>query len=85
MILALILLVVGLLFSWAAIVGWRHRREDSISLLEAAVLKTTGAEPLPLTKFDRWLQKFQLVMMTFFGPPLVFIGVYGLWSELGAL
>ena len=82
---ALAVLSVGFLFSWLAVLGWRHRREESISLLEAAILQTTGAEPLPLTKFDRWLQKFQLVMMTLFGPALTVIGAYGLLSEIGAL
>ncbi len=85
MILALILLAIGILFSWAAILGWRHRREQSISLLEAAILKATGEEPLPLTWLDRWLQKFQLAMMSLFGPALIVTGVYGLLSELGAL
>jgi hypothetical protein len=82
---ALVLLGVGTLFSWLAIVGWRHRNEESISLLEAGILKTTVAEPLPLTRFDRWLQRFQLIMMTLFGPPMVFLGGYGLLSEVGIL
>jgi hypothetical protein len=81
----LALLAVGLLFSWLAVLGWRHRTKESIGLLEAAILTTTDAEPLPLTKFDRWLQKFQLVMMTLFGPALVVIGGYGVLSEIGAI
>ena len=85
MIFALVMLCMGLLFCWFAALGWKHRNEEKISLLEAGILKATGAEPLPLTKFDRWLQKFQLVMMTVFGPVLVFIGSSGLLIEMGLL
>ena len=85
MIFTLALLGVGSLFSWLAVLGWRHRQEESISLLEAGILKATGADPLPLTRFDRWLQRFQLVMMSLFGPLLILVGGYGFLSELGAL
>ena len=85
MIFALALLGVGALFSWLAMLGWRCRHEESISLLEAGILKATGSEPLPLTRFDRWLQRFQLVMMSVFGPLLLLIGSYGLLSEVGML
>jgi hypothetical protein len=85
MIFALALFGIGALFCWLAVLGWRYREDDSISLLEAGVLKATGAEPLPLTRFDRWLQRFQLVMMTLFGPAMVIIGGYGFLSELGVL
>jgi len=80
---ALILLVAGLLFSWLAVLGWRHRNEDMISFIEAAILKTTGAEPLPLRPLDRWIQRFQLVMMSVFGPTLIVVGTWWLLSELG--
>ncbi|AKM10882.1 hypothetical protein [Croceicoccus naphthovorans] len=85
MIFALVLLVVGLLFSWLAILGWRHRKDEMVSIAEAAILKTTGAEPLPLTKFDRVLQRLQLVMISLFGPLLIVIGGYGLFSGLDLL
>ncbi|MBD2840841.1 hypothetical protein [Erythrobacter rubeus] len=85
MIFALSILLFGVFFCWAAFVGWRHRREDSISLLEASILTASGEEPLPLTLFDRLLQKFQLIMMTIFGPPMVFLGGYGLLTEIGVL
>ena len=85
MIFALVMLGIGLLFCWLAALGWKHRNEEKISLIEAGILKAAGAEPLPLTKFDRWFQKFQLVMMTIFGPLLVFIGGSGLLIEMGLL
>ena len=82
---ALCLLLFGVFFCWAAVVGWRHRHEDKISLLEAGILKASGEEPLPLTRFDRLLQNFQLIVMTIFGPPMVFLGGYGLLTEIGVL
>ena len=75
----------GLLFCWMAFLGWRHRDEEQISLLEAGILKVTGEEPLPLTRLDWWLQRFQLVMMTIFGPLMAILGGYGLLSELDVL
>lgn len=75
----------GLLFCWLALLGWRHRNEENISLLETGILKATGEEPLPLTRLDWRLQRFQLVMMTIFGPLLALLGGYGLLSETGAL
>lgn len=75
----------GLLFCWMALLGWRRRDEEQISLLEAGILKVTGEEPLPLTRLDWWLQRFQLVMMTIFGPLMAFLGGYGLLSELDIL
>jgi len=77
----LILVTVGLGATWLAILGWRHRHEERISLIEAAILKTTGAEPLPLTKFDRALQWFQLIMMSVFGPLITLLGVAFLFGD----
>ncbi|HWV60208.1 MAG TPA: hypothetical protein VN034_06120 [Sphingopyxis sp.] len=75
----------GLLFCWLALLGWRHRNDEQISMLEAGILKVTGEEPLPLTRLDRWIQRFQLVMMTIFGPLMALLGGYGLLSELDIL
>ncbi len=83
MIFSLAFLASGLLFCWLAVLGWRHRREERISLIEAAILKSTGTEPLPLTRFDRGLQMFQMIMMTVFGPVMVVIGIAFVLLELG--
>ena len=37
----------GLLFIWLGITGWKHRREDRISIIEAAILKAADAQPQP--------------------------------------
>ncbi len=72
--LGFITLAVGLLFCWLAVAGWRGRAEDGVSLLEAAILKPAGAEPLPLTRVDRRLQTFQLIMLTVSGPAITALG-----------
>jgi hypothetical protein len=82
---AVVMFLVGVLFTRLAVLGWRHRKEEKISLLEAAIFKATGVEPLPLTRFDRWMQNFQLIMMSIFGPALLFIGAAGFLIELGVL
>ncbi len=43
-------------------------------MLEAAILKPAGAEPLPLTRVDRRLQTFQLIMLTVSGPAITALG-----------
>ena len=73
----------GGFLSWVAVMNWRHRHVEKISLIEAAILKTTGAEPLPLTKFDRYLQWFQVIMATIFGPIMLFLGIAMLIDEIG--
>jgi hypothetical protein len=85
MTLALTLLAVGLLFTSLAVVGWRHRTEERISLIEAGILKATGQEPLPLTRFDKWFQRFQLLMMSIFGPAITVLGLLFLLVEMGVL
>ena len=71
----LIILVVGLGMTWLAILGWRQRHQENVSLIEAVILKTIGAQPLPLTWFDRLLQRFHIIMMSLFGPLAVLVGL----------
>ena len=80
MILGLGLLATGLFFCWLAVIGWRTRSEDRISVLEAAILRVTGAEPLPISRFDRVLHWFQLVMVSIFGPMMALLGIAFLFT-----
>ncbi len=79
------LLALGVFFSWLALRLWKYRAGGSISILEAAILKTTGADPLPRTKFDNWLHYFQMIMAALFGVLLVSFSIYGLFEEAGFL
>ncbi|GGA06894.1 hypothetical protein GCM10010923_16060 [Blastomonas marina] len=69
------LLVFGALFVWRGIDGWRHRREERITLIEAATLKIGGEdEPLPLNRWDRMMAYAQPVLMLLFGPAMIVLG-----------
>ncbi len=82
---ALVLCGLGLATLWLAIKGWHQNGKASISLLEAAILKATGAEPLPLTRWDLWFQRIHLVAMSIFGSLMAFFGGYAVLSEMGVL
>ena len=73
---ALGLILFGLMFVWLGLNGWRHRRAERISLIEAAILKVGGAnEPLPLNRWDRIMTYVQPVLMLIFGPLMILGGV----------
>ena len=77
------LLALGIFFCWLAIRLWKYRASGSISILEAAILKATGADPLPRTKFDSWLHYVHMTMAALLGVLLVSISIYGLFEEAG--
>ena len=79
------LLALGLFLCWLAFRLWKYRAVGSISILEAAILKVSGEEPLPRTRIDRVFHYFQLVMSAAFGVLLVAFSIYGLLEEAGAL
>ena len=83
MIASLFFIVFGGFLTFTAILNWRHRREEKFNLLEAAILKVTGAEPLPLTRLDRILQTFHVIMASLFGPVLLFLGIAMMADHLG--
>ena len=69
------LITFGTLFVWRGIDGWRHRREESINLIEAAILKVGGEdEPLPRNRWDRMMADVQPFLMLLFGPAMIFLG-----------
>tara|TARA_B100001057_G_C22296396_1_gene736482 strand:+ start:91 stop:360 length:270 start_codon:yes stop_codon:yes gene_type:complete len=70
------LLGFGLLFVWLGVSGWRHRREEHVSLIEAAILKAGGdEEPLPHNRWDRAMAYVQPVLFLTFGPLMILGGV----------
>ncbi|MEO1047430.1 MAG: hypothetical protein AAFW59_03785 [Pseudomonadota bacterium] len=70
------LLVVGVLFIALGVNGWRHRRQERISLIEAAILKAGDEhEPLPFNRWDRMMAYIQPVLMLIFGPLLILGGI----------
>ena len=70
------LIFIGLLFVRFGLGGWRHRREDQVSLIEAAILRAGKQEnPLPLNQWDRTMESVQPVLMLILGPLLILCGV----------
>ena len=84
MIAALVFVAFGGFLTFMAILNWRHRHEDKINLLEAAILNVTGNEPLPLTRLDRILQTFHIIMASIFGPILLVLGIALMVDQLGS-
>ncbi|QSR18072.1 hypothetical protein [Novosphingobium sp. KA1] len=85
MIPAILFLVFGGFLTWVAVVNWRHRSEEKISALEAAILRATGEEPLPLTRLDKAFQTFHLVFASIFGPLFLLLGAAMLAVDLGRM
>jgi len=78
------LLIFGAMFVWFGIDGWRHRRQERISLIEAAILKAGGDEnPLPLNRWDRMMAYVQPVLMLIFGPMMILLGCLALFGLTG--
>ena len=76
------LIAAGLLFICFGILGWKHRREDRINIIEAAILKSADAEPMPRNKWDRVMAYLQPVLMLIFGPFMVVAGI-GILTLMG--
>ncbi len=67
------LLTFGTMFVWLGLDGWKHRRAERVSMIEAAILKAGGEEePLPFNKWDRSMAYIKPVMMLILGPALIF-------------
>ena len=82
---AVLCLTMGALLIWFGWRHWRYRKEETISLLEAAILKTTGVEPLPKKRVDRILTYLHAVLGFLFGAFFLLIGILVGLNEMGAL
>lgn len=77
------LILFGLLFVLVGLDGWRHRRQERISGIEAAILRAgEDEEPLPFNRWDRTMAFVQPVLMLIFGP-LMILGGVAILSLLG--
>lgn len=78
-------LALGSLLIFGGVRHWRYRKQETISLLEAGILKATGVEPLPRTKVDRVLTHFHAIFSFILGPFFFLCGVAAIAGELGLL
>ncbi len=85
MIAGLVALVMGLVALSVGWNQWRYRKQETINLLEAAILRPTGEEPLPLTKLDWFLKYLQAILGFILGSFFIFIGVAVILDELELL
>jgi hypothetical protein len=69
---------IGCVLLWIGYRSWRLRNTEAISVIEAAVLKATGEEPLPRTGTDKALAYFQAAMGFLLGPFFIAIGIASL-------
>ena len=78
-------LAVGALLTWTS---WRagvFLNQEAISVMEAAILKTAGEEPLPLTKYDRIATRFHAIFGFVFGPVFALLGLALIANAAGLL
>ncbi|QCB53121.1 hypothetical protein E5675_00785 [Sphingopyxis sp. PAMC25046] len=78
-------LAIGMLLFWVGWNHWRYRKEETISLLEAGILKATGVEPLPPKRLDWLIKHLQAILGFMLGPFFAFLGIIVILSELELL
>ena len=78
-------LAMGLLLLWVGWNHWRYRKEETISILRAAIVKATGEEPLPTTRIDWFLKYLQAILGFILGPIFAFLGIIVILGELEML
>ena len=71
----LLIFAMGVLLLWVGWNHWQYRRQETINILEAAILRTTGEEPLPLTKLDWFFKNLQAILGFILGPFFILAGV----------
>jgi TRAP-type C4-dicarboxylate transport system permease small subunit len=85
MIAGLVYVAVGLLLVWVGWNHWRHRRQETVSVLEAAILKAADEDPLSPTRLDWFLKYLQAILGFTLGPIFFFLGVIVILNELDFL
>ena len=81
----IIALLIGAMLTYLGWRHWRFRKHNTISILEAGILKAAGADPLPLTKVDRILTYAQAILGFILGPFFLLCGIVVMAGELGYL
>ncbi len=85
MIAGLVSLVIGAVVLSVGWNHWRYRKQETVNMLEAAILRSTGEESLPLTKLDWFLKNLQAILGFSLGPFFILVGVAVILGELELL
>ena len=78
-------LAMGLLLLWVGWNHWQYRRQETISILEKAILDVFGEQPLPRTKIDSLLKYLQAVLGFVIGSFFTLLGILIIFNELELL
>jgi hypothetical protein len=82
---AIFCFALGAMITWMGWRHWRYRNEETISVLEAAIMKTTGVEPSPRSRLDHFLTYIQAFLGFVLGPSFMLIGAAGILTKAGVL
>ncbi|SKB41195.1 hypothetical protein [Sphingopyxis flava] len=85
MIAGLVSLVIGAVALSVGWNHWRYRKQETISMLEVAILRSTGEESMPLTKLDWFLKNLQAILGFILGPFFILAGMAIILDELELL
>ena len=85
MIAGLVSLVIGAVALSVGWNHWRYRKQETVSMLEVAILRSTGEESLPLTKLDWFLKNLQAILGFILGPFFILAGMAIILDELELL
>jgi len=65
--------------------NWRHRDTEAVPVLEDHILRLSGEEPLPRTRFDRVSRRIQAGLGLVLGLFFLFVGLLILAGEVGLI
>jgi hypothetical protein len=85
MIAAAFFVALGAFLMWLGWRHWRFRKQETISVLEAAILHVTGEKPPPRTKGDRILSVVHTILCFLLGPFFMLVGIAAGLDALGFL
>ena len=85
MIAGLVSLVIGAVALSVGWNHWRYRKQETVSMLEVAILRSTGEESMPLTKLDWFLENLQAILGFILGPFFILAGMAIILDELELL
>ena len=84
-ILAIVLLAWGSMLIWETALQWRRSPEENQGLVDKGLSKLMGTDKLPLTWFDRFLNRFRLVRKSVYGLGMLLVGGLIVFAKLGVL